>query len=1010
MSENVRPGEHRRARHRERAEAVDQALLDVLGQPERGHEPAERDRLHDDARHQEVDVVERARVDRAAEHVDEQQHEHDRLDRVRDQQVRLARDPHAGCGARARACPTRSSRASSCVGLLGDLELGAARLDRGGVAGERDEHVVERRPVQRRCRRSRRSAASSRRTTSAIMPRCECTGALTVRPSTVGRSTHISASAETARSASAASSSTTSSRSPPIWAFSSSAVPSAITSPWSITTIRSASRSASSRYCVVSSTVVPWRHAALDRLPQREPAARVEARGRLVEEQHRRAVHERGGEVEPAAHAAGVGLDGPLGGLRRARSARAGRRRARAPPCAACGRAGRPSRGSRSRSGSRRRPRTGRRARSWRAARPRRARRRAPRRARCPRRASSSVARIRTAVVLPAPFGPSRPSTLPRAARRSRRRGARAPSRRTSASPSTTIASSVIGSKLASELRIIRGGCPHLDGAISPRTVLSCCSGMTTFADLRLSDAVLSALRDVGYESPSPIQEQAIPELLAGRDVIGQAQTGTGKTAAFGLPMLDFVDPEDRDTQALVLTPTRELCIQVTQALRTYGKYRGVDPVAVFGGAPIRTQQAQLKQGAQIVVGTVGRVLDLLSRHSLVAALLPLPRARRGRRDARPRLPRGRREDPRHDAERPPDRAVQRDDARPRSARWPSATCYDPVTVKVKSATLTIDTVEQFFVETKAADKTDMLARVLEAERPDQAIVFVRTKIRCEQLYRTLRDRGMNVKALHGDMSQGGRDGVMISFKGERVQILVATDVAAARARHLDRHAHHQLRRPDLARRLRAPDRAHRPRRALGPRDHVRRAAPGARAGRDRVDIPFRHDIAVLAPDQTERLQRGHLRGGRRGHHRGRCRRHGLYRQCRPAGRVQGWHSRHRAVGGRLLRRDRLPSGVRRTATVLMRDGLQVAECLVRDDFQVLSAGRGALATGNPAAGRRSSSGAGGRRQRAQRGRTWWRLLAGGVGVPSALAPVCYAEDGRLRLSRCSAAFGPARR
>ena len=101
---------------------------------------------------------------------------------------------------------------------------------------------------------------------------------------------------------------------------------------------------------------------------------------------------------------------------------------------------------------------------------------------------------------------------------------------------------------------------------------------MTTFADLRLSDAVLSALRDVGYESPSPIQEQAIPELLQGKDVIGQAQTGTGKTAAFGLPMVDFVDPDDPDTQALVLTPTRELCIQVTQALRTYGKYRGHRP------------------------------------------------------------------------------------------------------------------------------------------------------------------------------------------------------------------------------------------------------------------------------------------------------------------------------------------------------------------------------------------------------------------------------------------------
>ena len=129
---------------------------------------------------------------------------------------------------------------------------------------------------------------------------------------------------------------------------------------------------------------------------------------------------------------------------------------------------------------------------------------------------------------------------------------------------------------------------------------------MTTFADLRLSDAVLSALRDVGYESPSPIQEQAIPELLQGKDVIGQAQTGTGKTAAFGLPMVDFVDPDDPDTQALVLTPTRELCIQVTQALRTYGKYRGIDPVAVFGGAPIRTQQAQLKRAHRSSSGRSG--------------------------------------------------------------------------------------------------------------------------------------------------------------------------------------------------------------------------------------------------------------------------------------------------------------------------------------------------------------------------------------------------------------------
>ena len=122
----------------------------------------------------------------------------------------------------------------------------------------------------------------------------------------------------------------------------------------------------------------------------------------------------------------------------------------------------------------------------------------------------------------------------------------------------------------------------------------------------------------MGYEQPSPIQEQAIPVLLEGRDMIGQAQTGSGKTAAFGLPMIEHVDPGEPEVQALVLTPTRELCIQVTQALRAYAQRKGVDVVAVFGGAPIRSQQAQLRDGGQIVVGTVGRVLDLIQRASLI--------------------------------------------------------------------------------------------------------------------------------------------------------------------------------------------------------------------------------------------------------------------------------------------------------------------------------------------------------------------------------------------------------
>jgi ATP-dependent RNA helicase DeaD len=301
---------------------------------------------------------------------------------------------------------------------------------------------------------------------------------------------------------------------------------------------------------------------------------------------------------------------------------------------------------------------------------------------------------------------------------------------------------------------------------------------VTSFADLGLSESSLLALQDVGYEQPSPIQEQGIPHLLAGRDVIGQAQTGSGKTAAFGLPIVEHVDPADPDVQALILTPTRELCIQVTQAIRTYGQRKGVDVVAVFGGAPIRSQQAQLRAGGHIVVGTVGRVLDLVQRASLIlhsCRFVVLD-------EADEMLDLGFLEDVERILSLTPNSrqtalfsATMPPPIRALADRY----LYDPVTVKVKSANLTVDTVEQFSVEVKPQDKADKLVDVLRAERPDQAIVFVRTKIRCDQLYRKLRDRGLNVKALHGDMSQGQRDGVMLSFKGGRVPILVATDVAA---------------------------------------------------------------------------------------------------------------------------------------------------------------------------------------------------------------------------------------
>jgi ATP-dependent RNA helicase DeaD len=301
---------------------------------------------------------------------------------------------------------------------------------------------------------------------------------------------------------------------------------------------------------------------------------------------------------------------------------------------------------------------------------------------------------------------------------------------------------------------------------------------VTAFADLGLSDSTLQALQDVGYEKPSPIQEQAIPPMLEGRDVIGQAQTGSGKTAAFGLPILEHVDPSVPEVQALILTPTRELCIQVTQAIRTYGQRKGVDVVAVFGGAPIRSQQAQLRSGGHVVVGTVGRVMDLAQRASLIlhsCRFVVLD-------EADEMLDLGFLEDVERILNMTPNSrqtalfsATMPPPIRALADRY----LYDPAHIKVKAATLTVDSVEQFALDVQSADKADRLVDVLSAERPDQAIVFVRTKIRTDQLYRKLRDRGLNVRALHGDMSQGQRDGVMLSFKGGRVPILVATDVAA---------------------------------------------------------------------------------------------------------------------------------------------------------------------------------------------------------------------------------------
>ncbi len=301
---------------------------------------------------------------------------------------------------------------------------------------------------------------------------------------------------------------------------------------------------------------------------------------------------------------------------------------------------------------------------------------------------------------------------------------------------------------------------------------------MSAFKDLGLAPEIQQALDELGYEEPSPIQEKAIPELLGGHDVIGQAQTGTGKTAAFGLPLLQYIDPAVDEVQAVVLTPTRELCIQVTQALRAYAEHVDVEIVAVFGGAPIKSQQAQLRAGAHVVVATVGRMMDLMSRRSLVltaARYVVLD-------EADEMLDLGFIEDVEKILRMCPSgrqTALFSATMPPPVKRLAESYMYDPKTIKITPKKLTVDAIAQAFVEVPANEKAARLVELLKTEEPEQAIIFCRTKIGASKLEKTLKDKGLDVKALHGDMSQGSRDGVMIAFKDHRVRLLVATDIAA---------------------------------------------------------------------------------------------------------------------------------------------------------------------------------------------------------------------------------------
>lgn len=300
-----------------------------------------------------------------------------------------------------------------------------------------------------------------------------------------------------------------------------------------------------------------------------------------------------------------------------------------------------------------------------------------------------------------------------------------------------------------------------------------------TFTDLPLSEAVIKAVQDVGYESPSPIQAQSIPHLLEGRDLLGLAQTGTGKTAAFALPLLSRIDLQQRDPQVLVLTPTRELAIQVAEAFQRYARHmKGFHVLPVYGGQDMRGQLRSLQRGAHVIVGTPGRVMDHLRRESL--KLDGLKTVVLDEADEMLRM--GFVDDIEWILEQTPaDRQMALFSATmPYQIRKIADThLKNPATVEIKAKTTTVATTAQKVCMVSGFHKLDALTRILEVEPFDAMIIFVRTKTSTVELAEKLEARGFAAAALNGDMTQALREKSVDRLKKGSLDILIATDVAA---------------------------------------------------------------------------------------------------------------------------------------------------------------------------------------------------------------------------------------
>ncbi|WP_020559856.1 DEAD/DEAH box helicase [Thiofilum flexile] len=300
-----------------------------------------------------------------------------------------------------------------------------------------------------------------------------------------------------------------------------------------------------------------------------------------------------------------------------------------------------------------------------------------------------------------------------------------------------------------------------------------------TFEQFELAPAILTAIKEVGYETPSAIQAASIPPLLAGRDLLGQAQTGTGKTAAFALPLLSRIDPSSYQTQLLVLTPTRELAIQVSEAMQKYGHHLpDFHILPIYGGQGMGTQLRMLKRGVQVVVGTPGRILDHLSRGTLDLSHLKAIVLD----EADEMLRMGFIDDVDEILKHTPETrqvalfsATMPDQIR----RIALKHLHDPEEIKIAAKTTTVESISQHYWIVRGINKLDALTRILEVTDFDAMIIFVRTKISTEELADRLAARGFASAALNGDMNQQQREKTVEHLRQGKLDILIATDVAA---------------------------------------------------------------------------------------------------------------------------------------------------------------------------------------------------------------------------------------